>query len=121
MVFLYFLTNKESFREISNWINDIKDNNFVKENNNIIYIIGNKIDLEEKRKVNKEEVEEYVKSLGLKYFEISCKINLNIQEVMARMIMECYMQINNIKDAKDCFDLRQDQKEEKNNKKKGCH
>ena len=46
---------------------------------------------------------------------------MNIQEVMARMIMECYMQINNIKDAKDCFDLRQDQKEEKNNKKKGCH
>ena len=118
---LFDITNKESFREISNWINDIKDNNFVKENNNIIYIIGNKIDLEEKRKVNKEEVEEYVKSLGLKYFEISCKINLNIQEVMARMIMECYMQINNIKDAKDCFDLKKEQKEEKNNKKKGCH
>ena len=118
---LFDITNKESFREISNWINDIKENNLSKENNNIIYIIGNKIDLEDKREVNKEEVEEYAKSLGLKYFEISCKINLNIQEVMARMIMECYMQINNIKDTKDCFDLRQVQKEEKNNKKKGCH
>ena len=56
------------------------------------------------------------KSLGMKYFEVSCKINMNIPEVMARMIMECHMKANHIE---DCFKLQPVKKGEEK-KKKGC-
>ena len=34
------------------------------------------------------------KLLGMKYFEISVKLNLNIKEIMARMIIEIYNILN---------------------------
>ena len=45
---------------------------------------------------------------------------MNIQEVMARIILELHMKVNNIKDAKDCFKFKKEIKGEKENKKKGC-
>ena len=54
----------------------------------------------------------------MKYFEISCKLNMNIQEVMARMIVDCHMKTNGIKDIKDCFTLKSAKKGNKD--KKGC-
>ena len=56
------------------------------------------------------------KSLGMKYFEVSCKINMNIPEVMARMIMECHMKANHID---NCFKLQPVKKGDEK-KKKGC-
>ena len=38
----------------------------------------------------------------MKYSEVSCKINMNIPEVMNRMIMECHMKTNHID---NCFKL----------------
>ena len=69
------------------------------------------------RAISKEKAEEKARSLGMKYFEISCEINLNIKEVMARIIMECHMKINHIK---NCFKLDQGNKREIK-KKKGCY
>ena len=43
-----------------------------------------------KERVKKEEAEKLANELGVKYFEISCKWNLNIEEVMARIILDCY-------------------------------
>ena len=54
------------------------------------------------RVIPREKAEEMAKSLGMKYFEVSCKINMNIPEVMARMIMECHMRANHIE---NCFQL----------------
>ena len=56
------------------------------------------------------------KSLGMKYFEVSCKINMNIQEIIARMIMECHMKTNNIE---NCFKLKPTRKGE-NRTQRGC-
>ena len=40
--------------------------------------------------VTKEDKEEIAKKLGIKYYDISCKWNLNIEEIMARIIFDCY-------------------------------
>ena len=79
-------------------MNDVKENsgktNENEKNSSItLFLIGNKIDLPE-REVSKEQAEMQAKSLGVKYFEISCKINMNIPEVMQSMIMECYKKAN---------------------------
>jgi len=80
-----------------------------------IYFIGNKIDLPG-RMITKEKAERQAKSLGIKYFEVCCKINLNIPEVMARMIMDCYKETNN---KNNYFMLLS--KSSRRENKKGCY
>ena len=118
ILFFFDITNELTFELVLNWIKDIKNGLNNKNDAKLIYLIGNKIDVPE-RAIKKEKIEEIAKSLGIKYFEISCKINMNIQEVMARIILELHMKVNNIKDAKDCFKFKKEIKGEKENKKKG--
>ena len=120
-IFLLFdVTNEESFNNVSSWMNDVKDNSGKTTENEkksiTLFLIGNKIDLPE-REVSKEQAEMQAKSLGVKYFEISCKINMNIPEVMQSMIMECYKKVNN--NEISSFKLKKT-KTKKLNKKGSC-
>ena len=122
VLLLFDVTNEETFTSVSNWMKDVKENSSKtisndanKQENISLYLIGNKIDLPN-RVISKEKAEEMAKSLGMKYFEVSCKINMNIPEVMARMIMECHMKANHID---NCFQLAPAKKGD-DKKKKGC-
>jgi small GTP-binding protein len=99
VLLLFDVTNEETFNNVSNWMKDVKENSNKdgKGSEIALYLIGNKIDKPD-RVIQRETAETQAKSLGMKYFEVSCKINMNIPEVMARMIMECHMKANNIKD-----------------------
>ena len=116
VLLLFDVTDEETFMHVNDWIKDVKDNSG-KESDVIIYILGNKIDMPE-RVITKEKAEEFSKSLGLKYFEISCKINMNIPEIMARMIMECLMKNTKIKDI---FQLKPVKKSENRDRRGCCH
>ena len=105
---LFDVTNKDSFNNVEKWIKDVKNNS----NKNVggengteseisLYLIGNKIDLPN-RVIAKEQAQTQAKSLGMEYFEVSCKYNMNIPEVMNRMIMDCHMKANHID---NCFKL----------------
>jgi len=122
VLLLFDVTNEETFTNVSNWMKDVKDNSNKtisndanKQSDISLYLIGNKIDKPD-RVITKEKAEEMAKSLGMKYFEVSCKINMNIPEVMARMIMECHMKANHIE---DCFKLQPVKKGEEK-RRKGC-
>ena len=67
----YDITNKCTFDSLSGWIEKIKENsiNTIK----LIYLIGNKIDLEEFREVYKEEGQRFAKENNLRFFEAPCK------------------------------------------------
>ena len=58
----------------------------------VVYLIGNKIDLinNGEKEIKEKEKEDLANELGVKYYDISCKWNLNIEEVMARIILDCY-------------------------------
>ena len=108
VLLLFDVTNEETFKNVSIWMKDVKDNSSKnisnengKESEIALYLIGNKIDLPN-RVISKEQAQTEANSLGMKYFEISCKINMNIVEVMNRMIMECHMKSNHID---NCFKL----------------
>ena len=93
-VLLFFdVTSEETFDSVSNWIKFVKDNSNKNITNDSLYLIGNKIERPD-RIITKEKAEELANSFGIKYFEISCKLNMNIHEVMARIIMESHMRIN---------------------------
>ena len=117
VLLLFDVTNEETFNNVSNWMKDVKENSNKdgKESDIALYLIGNKIDKSD-RVITKEIAETQAKSLGMKYFEVSCKINMNIPEVMARMIMECHMRTNHIE---NCFKLTKP-KEGGEKKKGGC-
>jgi small GTP-binding protein len=95
ILLLYDVESKESFKNIEIWMNDIKEYTDKKDDNIVIYLIGNKIDLiyndnnNDEEKVTKEEIEELANSLKVKYYDTSRKWNLNIEEVMARIILDC--------------------------------
>ena len=125
-IFLLFdVCKEETFNNVSNWINDVKQNTSrafgSKEGNESsseipLFLLGNKIDSSE-RIISREQGEKLASSLGMKYFEISCKTNINIPEVMSRMIMESYMKANHID---NCFRLSTSKHKKKTEKKACC-
>ena len=100
-IFLLFdITNRESFNDISVWMSEVDNNIGISKKNSkalIIYLIGNKLDKFE-RVVSREDAEDLASFYKIKYFEISCKLNINIQEIYARMVGEC---IPNLSDNKE--------------------
>ena len=83
-IFLLFdVTNENSFDYIFPLITFLKevDSKF------LLYLIGNKIDKPD-RVILKETAETLAESLGIQYFEVSCKNNINIQEAITRMTLE---------------------------------
>ena len=48
----------------------------------LIYLVGNKIDLYENRVVDENEVSKYCEENNIRYFEISCKDSSGIQELL---------------------------------------
>ena len=91
-VLIFFdVTKRESFKNVDIWFNEVKQN--AKLAQIPVYLIGNKIDLPD-RQISQEEANNRCKTLGMKYFEISCKINMNICEVINRMILDCYLTVS---------------------------
>ena len=74
---VYDITNKQSFEDVQIWIKDCKKNT----TNNILFVlIGNKIDLDDKRVISYEEGEKYANDKGMLFFEVSALTGEKIQE-----------------------------------------
>ena len=76
IIFLYNITNKESFVNIRNWIRNVEES---KENIKKI-IVGNNMDLENKREVSKERLKNFCDNNNIRGFEVSTKLGINISE-----------------------------------------
>ena len=110
---LFDISKRSTFESIDLWIEEIKKNGKLL-NRQKIFLIGNKIDL--KRVVKKEEAIKKANELGFIYFEVSCKINMNITEVMTTMIYKCYKSLDNIENSS----VKIHKKHLKKKKKKKC-
>ena len=85
LLLMFDITNEDSFNGTSLWLDDVKECN---PNNDklVVYLVGNKIDDFENRVIKKEDAEKKASELKFNYYEISCKLNININEVLIRMI-----------------------------------
>ena len=100
ILLMYDITNIETFEAITEWVKSIKD---IKGDDFPILLIGNKCDLEDKRKIAKEDGEKQAKDNGFLFFETSCKDNINIQETinaLVNKIIEGTIQANERKSIK---------------------
>ena len=115
-LFVFDVTNKTSFDDISMWLNSFKDVNGEKSKR---VLIGNKIDLDN-RVVEKEEAENFAKENDLQYFEISVKENKDNQ------INDMFVKIFESMTFSDAFSEKENSSEKLNkrkivhNNKKGC-
>ena len=77
ILLLYDVTDKDSFKNLSNWLIEIEKN---ASKNVLKVLIGNKSDLEEKRVISFNQGKEFADTYGLKFIETSAKKNLNVNE-----------------------------------------
>ena len=88
-ILVYSIDNLNSFNNIESWLNEIKSqaNPDIK-----IFLIGNKTDLEDKRKITTDEAKLFSKNHAFHYFsETSAKNGFNAQEIFIRAAKELYM------------------------------
>ena len=92
---MYSIEDEESFRHLDYWIKEIKNNS----NPSIkIILIGNKVDLEDKRTVSKEEEEKFAKENGIEeVYETSAKTGFNAKNIFCRAAQILYKEHLNYK------------------------
>jgi len=82
---VYDITYRPSFDLTSKWIDEIRGE---RGNDVIIMLIGNKVDLEEKRQISTEEGKKKAVELKALFMETSAKNGYNVKEVFNRVVME---------------------------------
>ena len=83
IILIYDVTNIQTFENVKSWVNQIREE---ASTNVIIYIAANKIDMEEERKVSKEEGEKLAQELGFPFMETSAKSGVNINETFDDLV-----------------------------------
>ena len=78
----YDVTNRQSYINTNKWIEDVRAE---RGTDVIIIIVGNKIDLAEKRTVSTEEAESHAKELGILCVETSAKAGMNIKNLFRKI------------------------------------
>ncbi len=101
------LYSQKSFNAIDSWLKELKSNS----NPDVkIFLVGNKIDLEEDRVVSTEEAEDLVNDLEFDYFlETSAKTGFNAEKIFVQAAKLLYSEFK---------ELKQTQPEEKNDNQK---
>ena len=77
-IFCFDITQKKSFDNVKKWVELAFSNN---DSNKVNFLIGNKMDLNNKREVDIEEAENFAKTNKFTYVETSSKENTNVEKV----------------------------------------
>ena len=122
---VYAIDNKESFNHIESWLKEVK----LQSNPDIkIFLIGNKSDLDEKRKVSLEAAKTFKEENAIHYFsETSAKNGINAKEVFVEAAKLLYIEHLKYRERKfkknqsdnEKFPLPKKENKSKNNRKKG--
>ena len=89
-ILVYSIDNKNSFDNLGSWLNEIKNEGNPDIN---IFLIGNKVDLENQRLISKEMGEAFCKSNKINFFlETSAKTGFNAENVFVEAAKLLYQQ-----------------------------
>ena len=97
-IIIYDITNRETFTNINNWIEQITT---IVGNNVKCVIFGNKNDLNNKRKVETDEGKELAEKFNFKFFETSAKEGNNIEEGFKSITMDILDDISSVKERRN--------------------
>ena len=119
-IIVYAIDDSKSFDDIDLWLKDLRANS----NPDIkVFLIGNKIDLEESRLVTREQAEQFKNDFELDLFmETSAKTGFNTQELFveaAKILYDDYMKYKK-KQKKPNEKVKLEKNVIKQEKKGGC-
>ncbi|MHA2342081.1 MAG: Rab family GTPase [Candidatus Hodarchaeales archaeon] len=80
-VIVYDITDEETFKGAKTWTSEIQKNS----ENCLIVLVGNKVDLIEKRRVNVDDVRDYARDNNIIYMESSAKTGLNVEQIFTNI------------------------------------
>ena len=85
ILLVYEINNKDSFIHLPDWLNDLSN---VNKDDVIFALVGNKIDLEEKREVSTEEGKSYAEQNGFIFHEVSAKTGDGFSDLFYKDLFE---------------------------------
>ena len=77
IMLVYDITNEKSFENIKNWIRNIEEHASTHVE---MMMLGNKLDIIDRRMVSKEKGEQLAIEYGIKFMETSAKASINVEE-----------------------------------------
>ena len=89
---VYDITCRKSFENVQNWLQDVHDQS---PETVLIALIGNKVDLEDKRVVSTDEGQDYAAQNSLLFMETSAKSGEGVEEIFKKTAQEIEKKINN--------------------------
>lgn len=119
-IFMYDITNRETFNNLDRWIKEIDYFNMDK--NVIKYIVGNKKDLNKHREVELYQLKKFCKNKNINYSESSIQDINSLNEIFENIIEELYFNLINKKiELKSFYKLQEQLPEKKKDKNKCCN
>ncbi len=82
VLIVFDITHRKSFLNVKKWLKEIKNNGL---ENPIVFLVGNKIDSNEKRQINYDEAFQLAEENNIEYIECSAKTNNNIYSLFERL------------------------------------
>jgi len=87
IILVYDVKDKKSFESINTWVDDIKTNS---KEDILMALLANKIDMND-RVISKEEGLKLAEKYNIKYFECSCKFDINVTETIVYLTQEIFL------------------------------
>ncbi|CAK0845168.1 unnamed protein product [Prorocentrum cordatum] len=81
-IVVYDITNRASFLNTSKWIEDVRSE---RGTDVVIVLVGNKVDLTDRRQVTTEEGEQKAKENGVMFIETSAKMGYNVKALFRQL------------------------------------
>ena len=85
-VIVFALSDRDTFNEMQSWADELECQAEIRP---LIFLVGNKADLEKERKVETTEGERLAQAINAKYLETSAKTGVNIEELFWTVASDC--------------------------------
>ena len=87
---VYDITRRSTYNHLSSWLTDTKN---LTNPSTVIFLIGNKSDLESTREVTYEEAKKFADENGLMFAETSAMTGQNVEEAFLETARKIYQSV----------------------------
>ena len=120
ILLLYDVTNRDSFKNLENWLIEIEKNSSEKV---LKILLGNKCDLNDDREIQPDEGRAFADRNGMEFMETSAKMNTNVNEAfetLGKLMIEFNSKNNNKTQQGENKTFKANSGKDLNTKKKCC-